>query len=263
MSGLASCRLEIGETAATIAAEPRHIPSAVGAIADARAEIERQIAADPFFLTTFEPYDRRLVATGGVTERMCGAAEAAGVGPMATVAGAVAEAALEAMVRNGCDHGWVDNGGDIALLLSRPTVVEVFSGSGQGGFGLEVGPTDGTIGICSSSGKLGHSISLGSADASVVIATSATLADALATAIGNRVRTAEDLRTCFDRFEDADGFVGAIVVLDGDVGIAGRVPKVVEVEHNHDRLTVHSTMPPGAAAARLAGMATVGQEVIQ
>jgi ApbE superfamily uncharacterized protein (UPF0280 family) len=262
MRGFTSCRFEIGETAVTIAGDSRHIPSATGAIAAARRAIERQIAADPHFLTTFEPYDHRC-ATNDIARRMCEAASIAGVGPMATVAGTVAQAALEAMAGDGCDHGWVDNGGDVALTLSRPTTVEVFCGSdSMEAFGLEVEPTDGIIGICSSSGKLGHSISLGAADVCVAIAESAILADAFATAICNRVGSPDDLETCFDPFTDADGFIGAIAVLDGRTAITGSVPRIVEAEHNPDKITAHSRMPSRAFAVCGQGRDMVDREVI-
>jgi ApbE superfamily uncharacterized protein (UPF0280 family) len=242
MTGFTSCRFEIEETAVTIAGDSRHIPRATEAIAAARHAIERQISGDPFFLTTFEPYDPRR-ATSDITRRMCEASELAGVGPMATVAGAVAQAALEAMMEDGCRHGWVDNGGDIALILDRPTTVEVFCGQDLGeAFGLEVEPSDEATGICSSSGKLGHSISLGTADVSVAIARSAILADAFATAICNRVRTPEDLHTCFDPFAHLDEFTGGMAILDGDTALAGRVPRIVEVEHCPSKLTAHSRM---------------------
>jgi ApbE superfamily uncharacterized protein (UPF0280 family) len=262
MTGFTSCRFEVGETAVTIAADSRHIPRAVEAISRTRHAIERQISDDPFFLTTFEPYDSDW-ATSRVTKRMCEAAMVAGVGPMATVAGTIAQEALEAMVEDGCEHGWVDNGGDISLILDRATTVEVFSGPGRGdAFGLEVEPTEGMIGICSSSGKLGHSISLGAADVAVAIARSAPLADALATAICNRVRTREDLSTCFAPFSGTDGFTGGIVVLDGDTAFAGIVPRMVDVEHSSAKMTVHSRMASIAFTGGDATTPPIKREVI-
>ena len=240
MTGFTSCRFELGETAVTIAADSKHIPRAIEAIARARAAVERQISTDPFFLTTFEPYDPSR-ATSSVTKRMCEASSTAGVGPMATVAGTMAQEALEAMVADGCEHGWVDNGGDIALFLARETTVEVFHGTGEA-FGLVFEPSDDLIGVCSSSSTLGHSISLGAADVAVAIADSAPLADALATAICNRVRTREDLTTCLDEFRAVEGFRGGLVVLGEETAFAGRVPRMVEVEHNPSKLTAHSRM---------------------
>jgi ApbE superfamily uncharacterized protein (UPF0280 family) len=261
MSGFANARFEIGETAVTIAGDSSHIPRATEAIARARDDIQHQISVDPFFLTTFEPYDRSR-ATSDLTRRMCDASRSASVGPMATVAGAIAQAALEAMVEDGCGHGWVDNGGDIALMLDRPTVVEVFCEPGSDdAFGFEVGPTDGIIGICSSSGKLGHSISLGSADVSVAIADSAILADALATSICNRVRTGSDMQGCFEPFSRVDGFIGGLVVFEGDTSMAGCVPRMVGLEHNPSKVTTHSRMSSPAFTGAASGARGTEQDV--
>jgi len=257
MSEFVTAKLEIGETAATIGAEREHLDVAVEAIKEARAEIERQVRKDRFFLTTLEPYTPE-PTSGQVIGRMCRAAKAAGVGPMATVAGAIAQEGLEAMAGHGCRHAWVDNGGDISLLAERPVTVEVFHEPGEGiAFALELERTEGPMGICSSSGTLGHSISLGNADVAVAIASDAVLADALATAIGNRVSGPGDLASCFEPFLGIPGFVGGIVMAGGEVAVQGDIPRLVEVEHNPDRITSHSRMP----ASRFAGPTKKAGEV--
>lgn len=236
-------KVEIAETAATIAAEGRYIEAAVDAIRAARMEVERQVRRDRFFLTTLEPYTP--ADPSPTVRRMCEAAGLAGVGPMAAVAGAVAQAGLEAMVAQGCTHGWVDNGGDVALVLDRPVTVEVFHEPGaKSAFGLNLGPTGGMLGVCTSSGRLGHSISFGDADAAVAIADSAVLADTLATAIGNMVHGAASLAACFGPFASVPGLIGALAMADGEVAFHGNIPEIVEVEHSPERLTAHSKMPP-------------------
>jgi ApbE superfamily uncharacterized protein (UPF0280 family) len=251
-------KVEIAETAATIAAEGRFVERAVEALKATRSEIERQVRKDPFFLTTMEPYTPQ--DPGPVVRRMCDASAVAGVGPMATVAGAVAQVALEAMVEQGCDHGWVDNGGDVALVLSAPATMEVFHEPGaKTAFGLGLEPTHGIIGVCTSSGRLGHSISLGDSDVALAVADSAFLADALATAIGNRVHGPSTLGTCFDPFKGTKGMIGALAMADGEVAMHGRLPELVEVEHSQERLTVHSKMPPrcySESSARAQGVGT-------
>ena len=237
-------KVEIAETAATIGAEGTFVESAVDAIKAARREIERQVRKDQFFLVTMEPYAPE--DPGPVVKRMCEAASVAGVGPMATVAGAIAQVALEAMVAKGCTHGWVDNGGDVALILDNPATMEAFHEPGTGtAFALRLEPTDGILGVCTSSGRLGHSISLGDSDVALAMADSAILADALATAIGNRVHGTSSLKTCFDHFKGVPGMIGGLAMVDGEVAMQGRLPPLVEVEHNQERLTVHSRMPSG------------------
>ncbi len=242
MSEFVLAKVEIEETAATIAADREYIEPAVAAIKATRAEIERKIRRDDFFLTTFEPYTPR-DDDGRIVRRMCKASITAGVGPMATVAGTIAQEAMEAMASEGCTHGWVDNGGDIALLLESTSTVEVYSEpDSRSAFALELEPTDTILGICTSSGRLGHSISLGNSDAAVAVADDAILADALATAIGNRVTGIESLKTCFDPFKEVEGFVAGLAMVDGSVSIHGRLPRLVEVNHNPERLTAHSRM---------------------
>ena len=255
MTRFVRTRFEVGETAVTVGAEEAYIDAGISGIMRAREAVRRQISEDQFFLTTFEPYCPDGAADGTV-KAMCEAAEAAGVGPMATVAGAIGQAAVDAMVECGSQHCWVDNGGDIALRLSTPVTVEVFSLPGSDTlYGFEVDPSDGVRGICSSSGTIGHSISLGQCDLSTVLADSAILADAYATAVANGVRGRDDLETCFDRFRASPGFIGGMVVFGDDVAMCGDFPDIIEVEHNPDAITAHSSMSSsrylgGSAASR-------------
>jgi len=242
MSEFVLAKLEIDETAATIAAGREFVSFAVDAIKAARMDIERMIRKDDFFLTTLEPYVAAPNAPR-VIARMCEASRLANVGPMATVAGAIAQEAMEAMASKGCVHGWVDNGGDIAMRVTEAVTVEIFSQpDAKSAVGLEIEPTGKIMGVCTSSGRIGHSISFGDADAAVVLAKDAVLADALATAIGNRVKDAQTMKSCFDDFKSIDGFLSGIVLRDGEAAMYGKVPKMLETEHNPERVTAHSKM---------------------
>jgi ApbE superfamily uncharacterized protein (UPF0280 family) len=257
MSEFVLAKVEIDETAATIAADREYLASAVETIRSTRSQIERQIRHDRFFLTTLEPYDPE-PSSERVIRRMCAASAAAGVGPMATIAGVIAQEALEAMVSNGCRHGWVDNGGDIALILEKPATLEILSDpESTNACALELEPTEEIIGICTSSGTLGHSISFGNADVALAVADDAVLADALATAIGNAVKDKESLSTCFDRFKSIDGFRAGLVMIEGSSSMHGKIPRIVEVEHNPERLTTHGKM----SSARFIGTSSLETEV--
>jgi len=235
-------RAQVGETAATIVSEGGHFAAALEAMKDARRQVQREISANQFFLTSLEPVDCSPTA-GPVPRGMCEAARLAGVGPMAAVAGAVAHAALDAMMRQGCEHGWVDNGGDVALVLREPITLEVFSDPlAKETIALELEPAGRRISVCSSSGRLGSSISLGDSDVALAIAESGCLADALATAIGNRVRNRDSLRSCFRPFEGIDGFIAGLAMIDGAAAIHGDLPRVVQAAHSSARLTSHTCM---------------------
>jgi uncharacterized protein len=111
--------------------------------------------------------------------------------PMATVAGAVAEEVLEAMIiGQQLARAYVNNGGDIALHLSagetfsigmvdRPDRPSLFGRA-------TVRAADRVRGVATS-GWRGRSFSLGVADAVTVLAASAAIADAAATLIANAV----------------------------------------------------------------------------
>jgi ApbE superfamily uncharacterized protein (UPF0280 family) len=242
MNRLARKSAQIGETAVTIVADSAYFAAALEAVRDARRQVQREIFANPLFLTSMEPLECSPSA-GPMPRSMCEAARLAGVGPMAAVAGAISHAALEAMIGRGCQHGWVDNGGDIALVLEEAATLEVFSDpSAKETVALELEPTEGVIGVCSSSGRLGSSISLGDSDVALAVADSGSLADALATAIGNQVKDSESLHTCFKPFEDVGGFIGGLAMIDGAVAIHGDLPRIVRADHNPARLTAHTCM---------------------
>ncbi len=180
---------ELRETITTILAdEQSHIDAAVEGIVRARQDVERCIAGDPFFATTFEPYTPESDTL--VVRRMVSAADNAGVGPMAAVAGAIAWSGVEAMQKAGAKYGVVDNGGDIALFSDHELLVGVHAGGSpvSDRLAFAIPPTRDVLGICTSSATVGPSISFGIADAVCVFSPDVALADAWATAICNEIR---------------------------------------------------------------------------
>ncbi|MBN1110165.1 MAG: UPF0280 family protein [Methanomassiliicoccales archaeon] len=230
---------EFRETVVTIEAPDDHIPVGERALLEARGEVEGYIARDPFFGTTFEPYPPR-EGMGEVVRRMCQASCDARVGPMAAVAGAIAERAMEAMVREGCPHCLVDNGGDIALHTSGTVTVGLYAGQGSmGDLAMEVPATSGPLGICTSSGTIGPSISLGRADLATVISRDVALADACATRLGNLVSDDEE-GTLHDALREVlaiAGVRGALVMVAGKLALAGDVPRLMRCRVPEGRIT--------------------------
>ena len=122
---------------------------------------------------------------------MATAAAKADVGPMATVAGAIASAGIEAMIGAGARFGVIDNGGDIALVSDRDVRVGVHAGTAplSDKVAFVIPPQKEPFGICTSSATVGPSLSFGVADAVTIFAPDPLLADAWATAVCNRIRT--------------------------------------------------------------------------
>jgi ApbE superfamily uncharacterized protein (UPF0280 family) len=147
--------------------------------------LERYIEQHPAFLTSLEPIAVEDNAPGIVTE-MAEAARKAGVGPMAAVAGAIAEFVGNELLAFSPEI-IIENGGDIYLKSLKKRLIGIYAGKSllTGKIALEISGGDTPMGICTSSGTVGHSLSFGKADAAIVLSKSATLADAAATAIGN------------------------------------------------------------------------------
>jgi len=180
--------LEIGPTFATVIADARFVPLAIADITEQNRRLRSYIADHPDFLHALAPVPVTRSAPP-IARAMAKAARQAGVGPMAAVAGAIAESALRAMMAAGAVHALVDNGGDIAMILAEPVTVGIFAGdSPVRDLALRFPPGDGVVSVCTSSGTVGHSLSFGIANAATVIAGDAALADAVATALGNVVR---------------------------------------------------------------------------
>jgi ApbE superfamily uncharacterized protein (UPF0280 family) len=193
-----------------------------------RRVLEDYLRCQPEFLTSFDPIDLHPGAPP-VAERMARAARLAGVGPMAAVAGAMAELAGRAGLAAGAPEAIIDNGGDIFIQAVEPVIIGLDAGAAKVGnqlaFLLE--PEETPISICSSSGKMGHSASLGWCDLATIVARDAGLADAAATAAGNLVKTADDVDAALERISGIDGVDGVLIVKDDRVGMVGRLPKLV------------------------------------
>ncbi len=158
---------------------------------------------------------------------MMDAARAAGVGPMAAVAGAVARFVGEDILgRYGCREIIVENGGDIWLAFESPIDIAVFAGGSplSERVGVSLPPELSPCGVCTSSGTVGPSFSFGRADAAMTICRDAALADAWATAIGNLVATEADIGAAVERVGAQPGIICALVVKNGKMGIKGELP---------------------------------------
>jgi ApbE superfamily uncharacterized protein (UPF0280 family) len=194
-----------------------------------REILEAYIARHPAFQSALEPL-ALLDGSPEVAQGMARAAERVGVGPMAAVAGAMAQCAAEAALAAGAREVIVDNGGDLYLRVTEPVVVGLGAGPAQVAdrlaFSLE--PHETPIAICSSSGTMGHSMSLGRCDLAAVVAADAALADAGATQAANLIKTAADVDPALERIAGIEGVAGVLIATGDRVGLAGRLPSLVK-----------------------------------
>jgi len=194
-----------------------------------RRILEEYIIRHPQFKSALAPIDLQADAPE-VARRMARAAQRAGVGPMAAVAGAMAQLAAEAALAAGAAEAIVDNGGDIYLKAVAPVVVALGTGTAKlaDRLAFSVQPQETPLAICSSSGKMGHSMSFGQCDLATIVAKDAALADAAATAAGNLVQTVQDIDAALERISRIEGVAGVLLVKDDRLGLAGHLPRLMK-----------------------------------
>jgi ApbE superfamily uncharacterized protein (UPF0280 family) len=219
-------RVRIGESDLWISAERPLRALAERALVSARSDLEAYLKRDPGFGAALRPYELAQEAPAIVRE-MAEAGRLCGVGPMAAVAGAVAESVGRALLTE-AGEVIVENGGDIFLYSKRPRTAAIYAGSSplSGRLGLRLSLTEQALGLCTSSGTVGPSLSFGKADAATVLATSAALADAAASALGNRIQSGEDIPAGLEYVQLIPGVLGAAVVIGEHLGAWGELELV-------------------------------------
>lgn len=210
-----------------------------------RKILEQYVLKDKRFLKSFSPVKVKTDLT--IIKIMAEATELCGVGPMAAVAGALADLMLSAMKRDDIPDfqpakiALVENGGEIAIDSEKDMKIALYAGENQ--LNLNIGfliqKKDCPIGLGTSSATIGHAISLGQADAATVFAKNATLGDAAATKIANLVKGPDiekSIKKGLDAIDDIDGVYGAFISRDNKIGYAGKIPQLIKIEGEKNRL---------------------------
>ena len=221
--GLASFNVVVKETDLYIRASRNLKSKALKLVLKYRDTLERYIERHPSFLTSLDPLPVSDDAPH-IVRSMLESARKAGVGPMASVAGAITEFVGTELLTFSPEV-IVENGGDIFLKSLGKRIIGIYAGKSPltGKIGLEIEGEDTPLGICTSSGTVGHSLSYGKTDAVVVLAQSATLADAAATAIGNLIKQPEDIPGGIELAKGIEGLKGLLIIKDDQVGLWGEV----------------------------------------
>lgn len=232
-AGLLSLHVQVKETDLHIQADRDIQSRAEEIVLQCRYQVEQHISKYPSFSTSLTPLGKDPIAPPLVKE-MYDAANVAGVGPMAAVAGGIAEYVGKKLMAEGVEEIIVENGGDIFFYRNTKSHIAIFAGESPLSYkvGLELSPPM-PWGVCTSSGTIGHSLSLGEADSVTVVARSTYLADAVATRLGNEVGGAAGDRGGVDRAlkvaKKIDGLVGVVVICGELLGAVGDV-KLIKFE---------------------------------
>ncbi len=223
---LVSFHVAVKETDLWVSAERSLEEETRDLVLDHRHQLERYIQSHPEFLTTLEPYPEDPYAPSLVRE-MIEATRGVGVGPMASVAGAIAQYVAKGL-QQWSDQVIVENGGDIFLKANRPVTVSIFAGDSplSGKIGVVVPKEKMPLGICSSSATVGHSLSMGMADLVCLLSPSAVLADGAATALGNRIKSKRALEKVAIWADEMKGIMGGLVIVKDQMATWGEIELV-------------------------------------
>jgi len=188
-----------------------------------RRSLESYIERHTDFLTSLEP----IKVNGNaplIVKAMANASARVNVGPMAAVAGAIAEFVGKELL-DYTPEIIIENGGDIFIKSLKKRVIGIYAGDSPltGKIGLEIEAAETPLGVCTSSGTVGHSLSFGKTDATIVLAKSAAMADAAATALGNVVKQPGDIETALEFAKSISDIKGAVVILGDKMGVWGDV----------------------------------------
>jgi len=228
------------ETDVLIKADSREaIDEAKRSIIRHRNDLERYIARNPMFRTSLEPIDVE-VGAPKIAKLMAEAGRLADVGPMAAVAGTLAQLAVEDAVAAGAKNIVVENGGDIFIHGNRPYTVAIHAGESplSNKIALEIDAARLPLGVCTSSATVGPSLSFGEADAVTVLAKSGALADAAATAICNETRgdPEDGIKAGLRRAKAVRGLSAALIIYGKYVGSWGDLPKMTLIDKLSEKL---------------------------
>lgn len=197
---------------------------AFSAALEARRAVETHGRKRPEFLTSFSPLRKPKGRLHPVVSQMYLASRVADVGPMAAVAGAVAEAVARAL-KPLSTYVAVENGGDVFIIADKEVTIGLWAGNSPftGKIGLVFDHCPEGISVCTSSATVGPSISFGVADAATVVARSGALADAAASALGNRVQGPDSFKSALTHAMTIQGVLGALAIVGVKIGGVGDI----------------------------------------
>lgn len=223
---LVSFHVAVKQTDLWVSAEKNLEQETRDLVFDCRRHLESYISAHPDFATFLSPWPEDIYAPSIVKE-MIGVTRELGVGPMASVAGAIAQYVADGLMEF-TGQVIVENGGDIFIRAGRPVTVAILAGKSPltERFGLLIPERQMPLGVCTSSATVGHSLSMGIADAACILSSSGALADGAATAVGNRIKRKADLEKVCEWSNKIRGIMGGVLIVDDRMATWGDIELV-------------------------------------
>ncbi len=222
-NGLKTCQFRIGESNLMISSNKPVQQIAKKFLIKIRSEIKNYIKIHPEFSESFKPVKIKKDAPA-IIKKMSKASHSADIGPMAAIAGAIAEELGKNLGKHSSEL-IIENGGDIFVNVKRQIIVGIWCQNEKirNNMGILLDKKKGRCAICTSSGTLGHSFNYGKADAATVIAKDAAMADAWATRLGNEVKSAKDIKRALSLLATIKGLIGGVVIYQKTIAMWGNI----------------------------------------
>lgn len=206
---------------------PPDLPEqALACLAEVRRVLKAWISLHPDFASSLIPLPPSPEAPPLIQD-MLRAGQDMQVGPMAAVAGTVAEAVCRRL-RRFSSECIVENGGDIFICSSKERKVALLPDPENASMlGLKLSAGLFPLAVCSSSATIGHSLSFGRGELITVLSQNAALADAAATSLCNRLQEPKDVEKVVKIAENHPEILGIFAQCGERLGLWGDMELVV------------------------------------
>lgn len=187
-----------------------------------REILKNYIRENPEFLYSFSPIITK--SKEEIIKLMSESSFLTKTGPMASVAGAIAEIIGKKFI-NISDEIIIENGGDIFVKMNRDFITGIYAGNSP--FSMKIGiklkKREIPYGIATSSGTIGHSLSFGDADAVVVISPSSAFSDGSATYFGNLIKGKIDGDMLTSQLKNFPFIEGIVIIRQKEIFLWGDI----------------------------------------
>jgi uncharacterized protein len=214
-------RVVVKETDLMVYSATKLINETKELVLEQRGYVEAFIKSYPDFARALIPWQLDVPGPGIIVD-MVKAARKAGVGPMASIAGAIAEQVGHGLLKL-TDQVIIENGGDVFIKTNSPVTVGIYAGKSPLSLriGIRLKSKSKPEAVCTSSGTIGHSLSLGKANAVCVVADSCSLADAAATSIGNLIDSPAAIESAIKAGRRLEDLSGIVIIAGEKIGMWG------------------------------------------
>ena len=187
-----------------------------------RAQIKAYIELHPEFLTSLKPVSVPESAPSIIRE-MALAGKLFDVGPMAAVAGSIAQHIAQKF-HHLSPNLLIENGGDVYMYSETDRQIGILAHPEENlHLGLKIYKEEFPCALCASSATIGHSLSFGRGDLVVVKANNGAIADAAATALNNKLQNKSSLARVLKtaRQWKRKGVTGVFAQFEDEIGVWG------------------------------------------